>query len=253
MGSTWPSQRPAVDSMDSIDGKVILVTGAAKRIGRAVALELARHGAKVAVHYWRSREQAAETAARCGGLAFRADLARVDQIRQLFAEIAEAYGRLDGLVNNAARYRAVDPLEATEEDWDAIHDVNLKGTFFCCQQAAHLIRRAGGGRIINISSLGGLRPWSQHVPYCASKAGVVMLTRTLAKALAPEISVNSIAPGVIHFGEDMPEDLVRLVGVTPMHRPGTGEDIAQAVLQLLTGPSFVTGQILAVDGGLSLK
>lgn len=253
MGSTWPSPRPAVDSMDSIDGKVILVTGAAKRIGRAVALELARHGAKVAVHYWRSREQAAETAARCGGLAFRADLARVDQIRQLFAEIAEAYGRLDGLVNNAARYRAVDPLEATEEDWDAIHDVNLKGMFFCCQQAAHLIRRAGGGRIINISSLGGLRPWSQHVPYCASKAGVVMLTRTLAKALAPEISVNSIAPGVIHFGEDLPEDIVRLVGVTPMRRPGTGDDIAQAVLQLLTGPSFVTGQILAVDGGLSLK
>lgn len=239
--------------MDSIDGKVILVTGAAKRIGRSVALELARHGARVAVHYWRSREQAAETAARCGGLAFQADLARVDQIRQLFAEIAQAYGRLDGLVNNAARYRAVDPLEATEEDWDAIHDVNLKGTFFCCQQAAHLIRRAGGGRIVNISSLGGLRPWSQHVPYCASKAGVVMLTRTLAKALAPEISVNSIAPGAIHFGEDLPEDIVRLVGATPMRRAGTGEDIAQAVLQLLTGPSFVTGQILAVDGGLSLK
>ena len=111
----------------------------------------------------------------------------------------------------------------------------------------------GGGRIVNISSLGGLRPWGKHVPYCTSKAGVIMLTRSLAKALAPAISVNSVAPGVIHFDGELPDGIARLVHNTPMQRHGTGDDIARTVAQLLSGPSFVTGQILAVDGGLSLK
>ncbi len=239
--------------MDTLQGKVIAVTGAAKRIGRSVALELARHGAQLAVHYRSSGREAAETAAQCGGRAFRADLARVDDIQRLFDEIGQAYGRLDALVNNAALYRAVDPLDTSEEDWDAIHDVNLKGAFFCCQQAAKLMLRTGGGRIVNISSLGGLRPWNRHVPYCISKAGVIMLTRSLAKALAPEIAVNSVAPGVIHFGDEMPEEIAHLVRITPMRRHGTGEEIAQVVHQLLTGPSFVTGQVLVVDGGLLLK
>lgn len=207
----------------------------------------------MAVHYRDSAAEAERTAGECGGLLFRADLAQVSEIRRLFDEIREAYGRLDGLVNNAAVFRAVTPLEATEEDWDAIHDVNLKGTFFCCQSAARLMALSGGGRIVNISSLGGLRPWSRHVPYCVSKAGVVMLTQALAKALAPDIAVNSVAPGVIHFGGDMPEEIAHLVRITPMRRQGTGEDIAGAVRLLLEGPSFVTGQILAVDGGLGLK
>ena len=239
--------------MDSLQGKVIVVTGAAKRIGRSTALELAQHGAQLAVHYCNSGKEASETAAQCGGRAFRADLARVGEIRRLFDEIGQAYGRLDALVNNAALYRAVGPLDASEEDWDAIHDVNLKGTFFCCQQAAKLMLRTGGGRIVNISSLGGLRPWARHLPYCVSKAGVIMLTRSLARALAPEIAVNSIAPGVIHFGDEMPEEIAHLVRITPMRRHGTGDEIAQVVRQLLTGPSFVTGQVLVVDGGLSLK
>lgn len=239
--------------MGALRGRVVAVTGAARRIGRAIALDLARHDAQVAVHYLHSHDAAAETAGRCGGRAFCADLARVGQIRKLFEEIGQAYGRLDGLVNNAAVFRAVDPLEATEDDWDAMHQVNLKGTFFCCQQAARLMRRTGGGRIVNISSLGGLRPWAKHVPYCISKAGVVMLTQGLAKALAPDISVNSVAPGVVHFGEEMPDDIAHLVRITPMRRAGTGDDIARTVRQLLTGPAFVTGQVLAVDGGLSLK
>ncbi len=239
--------------MNSLHGKVIAVTGAAKRIGRSIAIELARRGARIAVHYHHSRAEAVATAMECGGRTFRADLSRVDQICGLFAEIERRYGRLDGLVNNAAVFRAMDPLEATEEDWDSIHAVNLKGTFFCCQQAARLMRRTGGGQIVNISSLGGLRPWAKHVPYCVSKAGVVMLTKGLAKALAPDIAVNSIAPGVIHFGNEMPEDIAHLVRVTPMRRHGTGQEVAEAVRLLFEGPSFMTGQIVALDGGLSLK
>ena len=126
---------------------------------------------------------------------------------RLFGEIEAAFGRLDCLVNNAAVFRAIDPLEASERDWDAIHSVNLKATFFCCQQAAKIMVRGNGGRIVNIASLGGLRPWAKHVPYCASKAGVVMLTHGLAKALAPKITVNGIAPGVIHFGDQMPGEI----------------------------------------------
>ena len=239
--------------MDSLQDKVVAVTGAARRIGRDIALELARRGAKVAVHYRSSHTDAMATAAECEGHAFRADLRHVAEIHRLFDEISRAFGRLDALVNNAAVFHAVDPLEASEKDWDDMHSINLRATFFCCQQAAKLMLRAGGGRIVNISSLGGLRPWAKHVPYCASKAGVVMLTRGLAKAWAPEISVNSIAPGVIHFGEEVSGETAHLVGITPMRRHGAGTEVAEAVRLLLEGPSFVTGQILAVDGGLSLK
>lgn len=239
--------------MHTLEGKVVAVTGAAKRIGRCIALHLASRGAKIAVHYNTSKTDALATAAACGGQAFRADLANVADIRRLFGEIETAFGRLDCLVNNAAVFRAVDPLDASERDWDAIHSVNLKATFFCCQQAAQIMLRGGGGRIVNIASLGGLRPWAKHVPYCTSKAGVVMLTHGLAKALAPDISVNGIAPGVIHFGDQMPDEIARLVRNTPMGRHGTGEEIASAVGMLLEGPAFVTGQIIAVDGGLSLK
>ena len=239
--------------MHTLEGKVVAVTGAAKRIGRCIALHLASRGAKIAVHYNTSKTDALATADACGGRAFRADLANVAEIRRLFGEIETAFGRLDCLVNNAAVFRAIDPLEASERDWDAIHSVNLKATFFCCQQAAKIMLRGGGGRIVNIASLGGLRPWAKHVPYCTSKAGVVMLTHGLAKALAPDISVNGIAPGVIHFGDQMPDEIARLVRNTPMGRHGTGEEIAAAVGMLLEGPAFVTGQIVAVDGGLSLK
>jgi 3-oxoacyl-[acyl-carrier protein] reductase/pteridine reductase len=236
-----------------LSGKVVLVTGAAKRIGRGIALGLAAEGARVAIHYSRSEAEARRTAEECGGAGlFRANLESVDEIGRMFAEVGERMGRLDGLVNNAARFTRFDPLDITEKDWDFIHSVNLKAVFFCCQNGARLMRKTGGGRIVNISSLGGIRPWAEHAHYCASKAGVIMLTRALAKAFAPEITVNSVAPGVIPF-DDIDERGKRMIGATPAKRGGTPAEIADAVMFCLKATSFVTGQTLAVDGGLSQK
>ncbi|MGO9256856.1 MAG: SDR family NAD(P)-dependent oxidoreductase [Bryobacteraceae bacterium] len=232
---------------------VVLVTGAAKRIGRGIALRLFREGYSVAIHYGRSSEAARETAAACGGAPlFQADLESVPEIVRMFAEVESRLGRLDGLVNNAARFTRFDPMAITERDWDFIHSVNLKAVFFCCQQGARVMRRTGGGRIVNISSLGGIRPWADHAHYCASKAGVIMLTRALAKAFAPEITVNSVAPGVIPFEDIDPRGLA-MIEATPARRGGTPDEIADAVLYFLKAGNFVTGQVLAVDGGLSQR
>jgi 3-oxoacyl-[acyl-carrier protein] reductase/pteridine reductase len=238
-------------------GKRVLVTGAAKRIGREIALRLGREGALVIVHYLESSEEAERTAAECGAIGLvQADLSRVAEIERMFAEVSERFGGLDGLVNNAARFTRFDPLAVTEADWDFIHSVNLKGTFFCCQQGAKLmLRNEWGGRIVNISSLGGLRPWAEHAHYCASKAGVIMLTKALAKAFAPLVTVNSVAPGVIPFGGDFERDerIQGMVKGTPSGRVGTGEEIADGVVFFLGATNFVTGQVMAVDGGLSLR
>jgi NAD(P)-dependent dehydrogenase (short-subunit alcohol dehydrogenase family) len=239
--------------MQSLNGRVVLVTGAAKRIGRGIALRLAREGARVAIHYSSSEAEARATAAECGNAPlFRADLEKIAEIERLFSEVQQHFGRLDGLVNNAARYTRMDPLDITESDWDFIHSVNLKATFFCCQQAGRQMLAGDGGRIVNISSLGGLRAWPDHAHYCASKAGVIHLTRALAQAWAPKITVNSVAPGVIPFGE--PDERVkRLIAKTPTGRAGTADEIADAVVFFLTASDFITGQVLAVDGGLSQK
>lgn len=241
------------NKQSDLTGKVILVTGAAKRIGRGIALRLADRGSRVLIHYGASAEEARETSAECGGAPlYRADLEKVPEIIDMFRQIEEQQGRLDGLVNNAARFSLFDPMDITEADWDFIHAVNLKAVFFCCQQAARLMKKSGGGRIVNISSLGGIRPWAEHAHYCASKAGVIMLTKALAKAFAPEITVNSVAPGVIPFG---PTDsrVDAMIEATPAKRAGTAEEVADAVIYFLSASNFVTGQLIAVDGGLNLK
>jgi NAD(P)-dependent dehydrogenase (short-subunit alcohol dehydrogenase family) len=236
-----------------LSGRVVLVTGAAKRIGQGIALRLAREGARVAIHYHTSEAEARKTAEECGGAElFRANLESVDEIRAMFQEIGERMGSLYGLVNNAARFTTFDPLELTERDWDFIHSVNLKAVFFCCQQGARLMRKSGGGRIVNISSLGGIRPWATHAHYCASKAGAIMLTRSLAKAFAPDITVNSVAPGVIPFN-DLDDEGRMLMRATPAGRGGTPDEVADAAVYFLKASNFVTGQILAVDGGLSQR
>lgn len=237
----------------SLQNKVVLVTGAAKRIGRGIALRLAEEGARVCIHYQRSEEDARRTAAECGGAElFRANLENVAEIAQMFADVEQRMGRLDCLVNNAARFTRFNALDITEKDWDFIHSVNLKAVFFCCQNGARLMLKNGGGRIVNISSLGGIRPWAEHVHYNASKAGVIMLTKALAKAFAPAITVNSVAPGVIPFA-DIDERGKRMIEATPAKRGGTPSEIANAVVYFLDATNFVTGQILAVDGGLSLR
>jgi 3-oxoacyl-[acyl-carrier protein] reductase/pteridine reductase len=240
-------------SEPNLSGKIILVTGAAKRIGRGIALRLAAEGARVAIHYNRSEAEARRTAEECGGAElFRANLESVPEIQQMFADVQQRLGRLDGLVNNAARFTRFDALAITEKDWDFIHSVNLKAVFFCCQGAARIMKKQGEGRIVNISSLGGIRPWAEHVHYNASKAGVIMLTRALSKAFAPEITVNSVAPGVIPF-DDIDERGKSMIANTPAARGGTPAEIADAVVFFLKASNFITGQILAVDGGLSQR
>jgi 3-oxoacyl-[acyl-carrier protein] reductase/pteridine reductase len=244
---------PAYGAVEHMTGKTVLVTGAAKRIGRGIALRLAKEGARVLVHYHGSEVEARDTARDCGGAhLLRANLESVGEIQAMFDGIHRDFGRLDALVNNAARFTRFDPLSINESDWDYIHAVNLKATFFCCQAAARMMLPAGGGRIVNISSLGGIRPWAEHAHYCASKAGVIMLTRALAKAWAPAITVNSVAPGVIPFGA-LDERAEAMVRATPAKRAGTAEEVADAVLYFLRASDFITGQIIAVDGGLSQR
>ena len=172
-----------------LEEKVVLVTGAAKRVGRGHRAPPGRRGRPRRHSLFRIRGRRPPTAADCGGAPlFRANLENVAEIERMFADLAARFGRLDAVVNNAARFTRFDPLSITEKDWDFIHSVNLKAVFFCCQQAARLMLETGGGRIVNISSLGGIRPWADHAHYCASKAGVIMLTRALAKSFAPAIT-----------------------------------------------------------------
>ncbi len=232
-------------------GKRVLITGAGKRVGRVIAVELSRRGFQVAIHFHTSRAEAESVSRECRGAPiFQADLASVPEIRRLFADVRDQFGPLDCLVNNAARFARLDPLDITEADWDFIHSVNLKAAFFCCQEVARQMQELGAGRIVNISSLGGIRPWAEHAHYCASKAGVIMLTKALAKAFAPQITVNSVAPGVISFN-DVDARVQKMIDATPMRRAGKPEEIAEAVHFFLTAPDFITGQILAVDGGLN--
>ena len=238
----------------SLTGKVVLVTGASKRIGRSIALALAREGADVAVNYNRSAAAAAKTAAEiaamgCRSVALQADVSCRGDVERLFAAVDAQFGRLDILVNNAGAFFQVPFERLTDEQWDGILASNLKSQFLCAQAAVPLMKRQGHGRIINLSSLGGLLAWPGYTHYCVSKAGSIMLTRCLARALAPEIVVNSVAPGTIQFeGEAPDEDYIRRV---PLHRTGTGDEIADAVVFLATA-QFITGQVIVVDGGRAL-
>ncbi len=237
-----------------LEGQVALVTGAAKRIGRSIVLRLAADGAAVAINY-RTSQPEAESLAReiqaTGGraVAIQADVARRKEVEKLFAAVDKEFARLDILVNNAGIFFAAPFTELTDEQWDGILDANLKSQFLCAQAAAPAMKRQGRGRIINLSSLGGLLAWPAYTHYCVSKAGVIALTRCLAVALAPEILVNSVAPGTIQFpGEPPDEAYIRRV---PLHRTGKGDDIADAVAYLAAS-DFVTGQVIAVDGGRTL-
>ena len=236
-------------------GKTALVTGAAKRIGREIALELARAGADVGITYLNSQPEAEETVAEIRGAgvraaAARADLTRPEEIRSAVAAAVGEFGALDILVNNAGFFESALMEDIGVEQWDRMFATNTRAPFLVAQ-AAHSALRNAKGRIVNIGSLGGIHPWATHAHYCTSKAALHMLSQTMAKAWAPEISVNCVAPGMIVQGE-VGEAYQQFAERTPMRRNGTAEDVAAAVLFFATAPHFITGQLLAVDGGLGL-
>ena len=239
-----------------LEGQVALVTGAGRRIGRATALRLAADGARVIVHYRNSENDAAEVASailRAGGeaKALRADLGLTQEIDRLFADVERQFGGLDILINNAGVFAPTPIGETSEAQWDSILDSNLKAQFFCAQRAVPMLKRSGRGRIINFTSLGGLLAWPKYTAYIVSKTGVIMLTRCLARALAPDVTVNAIAPGTISFPDDAPEIAETFIRRAPIARTGTIEDIVGAATYLIGAP-FVTGQVLVVDGGRSI-
>jgi len=237
-----------------LEGQVALVTGAAKRIGSRIALRLAADGADVVVNYATSKREAEEVVREIEskgqrGLAIQADVSRRNEVEALWGALLAKFGRLDILVNNAGTFFPANFTELTDEQWDGILSTNLKSQFLCAQAAAPIMKQQGRGKIINLSSLGGILAWPNYTHYCVSKAGVIMLTRCLARALAPEILVNSVAPGTIQFPGEMPdEDYIRRA---PLRQVGEGDDIADAVAYLTTA-DFVTGQVLVVDGGRAL-
>jgi len=238
-----------------LNGRVALVTGSAKRLGRAIALRLAEEGASLVIHYRTSGAEAQSAVAEVEKLgrqaiAIGADLNRISEIRKLFDEAGHHFGRLDILVNSAANFLPASVISTTEEIWDASLDSNLKAPFFCAQAAAPLLRRAKGV-VINFADAGGLLGWPGYIPHSVSKAGVVMLTKVLAKGLAPEVRVNAIAPGTITMPGDPPELEADFIKLAPLRRTGTPRDITDTVL-FLAQSKFITGQVLVVDGGRTL-
>ncbi len=239
----------------ALQGRVALVTGAAKRIGRAVAVRLATEGADVVIHYNRSKAEANGAVAEIEKLgrksvALQADLCSLTDIKHLFQQTAEQFGRLDILVNSAANFLPAHLADTTEKMWDAALDANLKAPFFCAQAAAPLLKQSHGV-IINFADIGGILPWPGYIPHCASKAGVIMLTKCLAKALSPEVRVNAVAPGTITMSGDPSEWEADFIRRAPLRRAGTTDDVADAV-SFLIHSTFITGQVLVVDGGRTL-
>jgi NAD(P)-dependent dehydrogenase (short-subunit alcohol dehydrogenase family) len=238
-----------------LKGKTALVTGAAKRIGRSIALTLAEAGANIAITYLSSHSEAEDTVRSLAALdveafAVRCDLRDPESILQSVSAVLEEFGQLDLLVNNAGTFESAVLEEISVEQWDAMFATNTRAPFLVAK-AAFPYLRAAQGRIVNIGSLGGSHPWHTHAHYCTSKAALHMLSQAMAKAWAPHISVNCIAPGMI-VQDEVEEAYERFARKTPMQRNGTAEDIAAAALFFATAPTFITGQLLTVDGGLGL-
>ena len=238
-------------------GQSVLITGGAKRLGRASALALAQAGADVAITFLKSPREAQHTVVDLASFGVRAVSLRCDvtdqkSVRAMVKEVVRELGGIDILVNNAANYETSEFEKLTVKEWDAIFASNTRGPFVVSQECLRALRERKG-RIIHMGSLGGLRPWATHAHYCSSKAALHMLTKVMAKALAPEIAVNCVAPGMIDLGEKSAAAFMKqMAKQTPMKRNGRGEEIAAAVLFFATAPKFITGQVLAVDGGLGL-
>jgi pteridine reductase len=242
-----------------LKGKVALVTGAGRRVGRVIAEHFAERGAFVAVHYNRSRAEAESLVAeieRAGGHArpYGANLESVAEIERMVGEILSAFGHIDVLVNSASVFYRKPLEEITEHDWDVNLDTNLKAPFFLSKFAGAAMRRQGAGKIVNIGDWAGIRPYNNYLPYTVSKSGLVGLTRALAKALAPEVQVNCVAVGPVMPPEDYgEEETAHLVAGTLTKRLGSAADVARAVMFLCEGTDFATGSTLLLDGGRLLN
>jgi pteridine reductase len=239
-------------------GRVALVTGAGRRVGRELARALAGRGMTLAIHHHASSKGAeslrAEVSA-AGGRAecFAADLTDAAAARALPGRVVDTFGRLDVLVNSAAVMYQLDLEHTTPEQYDTILDLNLRSVFFCTQGAAAALRSVRG-KVVNIADLAGLQPWPGFAAHSVSKAGVIMLTKVLARSLAPEVTVNAIAPGAVLVPEEYDEEeRQRLARATPLGRLGSPQDVVGAMLYLLEAGDFVTGEVLTVDGGRLLR
>ncbi len=244
----------------NLKGKNILVTGAAKRVAREIALALADRGANIIVHYNTSaapaRQVVREIKSRgVDALAVKADQRNSNQVRQAVAQAIRHFGKIDALINSAAIYEKTPFAKLTERDWDFHIDANLKGPFlFALEVGRHMQRRKVRGKIINFADWAAYRPYSDYLPYCVSKAGVICLTQALAKELAPLVNVNAIGPGPVLLPPDFSAaDRQAVIKSTVLKRLGSPQDIVNAVLYLLEGGDFVTGHTLIVDGGRLIR
>ena len=238
-----------------LHGKTALVTGGARRVGRAIGHELAKAGANVVVHCRLSRAAAEATCAAVracsvGAAVVVGDLGSAGDVSRIADEAEAAFGAIDVLVNNASTFFHT-PIETLNADtWDRVLSVNLKGPFLLAVRLGRAMRDRGGGVIVNIGDWAGLRPYRGYLPYCVSKAGIVALTSGLAKALAPEVRVNCVAPGPVLPPEDYTAaERAQLTQLTPLKRLGSPEDVARMVRFLVTEADFCTGGVYLVDGG----
>jgi NAD(P)-dependent dehydrogenase (short-subunit alcohol dehydrogenase family) len=245
--------------VSDLKGKTVFITGAARRLGKAIALAMAQAGANVAFTFRSSSNEAKQTlkeieATGVQALAFECDFRRPESASQAAGKVLKQFSKIDLLINNAGIFETANIEAISADQWDEVFAVNVRAPFLVSQSCIPSLRSARG-RIINMGSLGGQKPWSTHAHYCSSKAALHMLTQVMAKALAPEIAVNCVAPGMIDAGtgEKDPALLQRLAAHTPMKKNGSPQDIVSAVMYLATAPHFITGQILTVDGGLSLR
>ena len=238
-----------------LKGRVALVTGGAKRIGRAIALDLASRGVHVAITYRTSQTDAKKTVAAIRGkgvraLGLKADQRNPAQVRDAVNKLLSQWGRMDVLINNASSFYPTPWERVTETQWEDLLAANLSGPWWFCQAAARAMKRQKAGKIINIVDVAAFSPWPSFLPYCAAKGGLLTLTRGLAKALAPEVQVNAIAPGPILFPPGIgAKEKRRAIEKTLLKRCGSVEDIVAAVRFLLEGSDFVTGAVIPVDGG----
>ena len=242
-----------------LQDKVALITGGVSGIGRETAILLAKEGAHLALNYTKSEAEAKEAAAAIEALGrkvmlYRTDVSNDVQVSAMVEEVAKTFGRLDILVNSAGNTTMV-PFknleDLTEEAWDRMYAVNVKGVFFCSRAAARVMLPHGSGCIVNVSSMGGLVAAGSSIAYAATKAAVVSLTKTMAVALAPKIRVNCVAPSIVNtrWNASRPEALVRMAERTPLKRVAEAHDVAEVIMSLITSASFVTGQTMAIDGG----